>query len=180
MKESVGTSTFMYPCPLVAVGTYDAAGKPNVMTVAWTGVVSGSPACISVSVRKETYSYQALMTRKAFTVNIPSQDLLKEIDYIGKTSGRDTDKFAATGLTPVRSTLVDAPYIEEFPVNIECRVIKVEDLGLHTMFVGEIKDVKVRSDCLDESHMPVTEKIKPIAFLPGDGYYYALGKRLEV
>ena len=74
---------------------------------------------------------------------------------------------------------MDAPYIEEFPVTIECSVLKAEDLGLHTIFIGRIMDVKVCSDCLDEAHMPVTEKISPIAFIPGDGSYYVLGERLE-
>ena len=179
MKESVGRSPFMYPCPVVAVGTYNAEGKPNLMTVAWTGVVNGNPASISISVRKETYSYKNLMEKKAFTVNIPSRQYIKEIDFIGKTSGRNTDKFKETGLTAVRSKIVNAPYIEEFPVTIECSVLKAEDLGLHTIFIGRIMDVKVCSDCLDETHMPVTEKISPIAFIPGDGSYYVLGERLE-
>ncbi|NLZ38680.1 MAG: flavin reductase family protein [Firmicutes bacterium] len=180
MKESIGAKTFLYPCPAVGVATYDADGKANVMTVAWAGVVNGNPASLSISVRKETYTYGNLMAKKAFTVNIPSQKYLEQLDYFGKTSGRDTDKFAETDLTPVRSELVDAPYIKEFPVNIECKVIKAEDLGLHTIFIAEIVDVKVDDDCLDEYHLPLTKKINPIAYIPGDGTYYALGEALLV
>ncbi|MCR3921234.1 MAG: flavin reductase family protein [Firmicutes bacterium] len=179
MKESVGAKTFMYPCPAVAVGTYDAQDKPNIMVVAWTGVVNGSPASISVSVRKATYTYNSLVAKQAFTVNIPSQQYLKQLDFAGKSSGRDTDKFAETGLTPVHSDLVDAPYVKEFPVVLECKLIKSEDLGLHTIFIGEIVDVKVDVDCLDHNHLPITKKINPITYVPGDGTYYGLGEALH-
>ncbi|NLZ93998.1 MAG: flavin reductase family protein [Firmicutes bacterium] len=180
MKESIGAKTFLYPCPAVAVGTYDANGKPNMMAVAWTGVVNGRPASLSISVRKQTYTYGNLMAKQAFTVNIASQEYLEQLDYFGKTSGRDTDKFAETGLTPVRSELVDAPYVKEFPVILECKVIKADDLGLHTIFIAEIVDVKVDADCLDEYHLPLTKKINPVAYVPGDGTYYALGEALLV
>lgn len=179
MKESIGSKTFLYPCPAVGVGTYDAQGKPNVMAVAWTGVVNGNPASISISVRKETHTYGNLMAKMAFTINIASQKYLEQLDLFGKTSGRDTDKFAQTGLTPVRSEFVDAPYVKEFPVILECKVIKAEDLGLHTIFIAEIEDVKVDADCLDEHHLPITKKINPIAYVPGDGTYYALGEPLS-
>ena len=179
MKESLGAKVFMYPCPVVAVGTYDAQDKPNIMAVAWTGVVNGNPASISVAVRKATHTYANLMANEAFTVNIPSRDHIQALDFAGKTSGRDTDKFAATGLTPVRSDLIAAPYIKEFPVVIECKLIKYEELGLHTLFIGQIVDVKIDEDCLDENRMPITRKINPVAYIPGDGTYYALGEALE-
>src|SRR4030066_2352802 len=123
MKKSMGAKTLVFPTPVWVVGTYDQAGKPNMMTVAWGGICCSMPPCIAVSLRKATYTYGSLMERKAFTVNVPSEDYVKEADYIGLASGRDVDKFAATGLTAVKSDLVDAPYVKEFPLILECKVI---------------------------------------------------------
>jgi len=125
--------------------------------------------------RKATYSYGNLMDRKAFTVNVPSESQVKQADYLGLISGHDTDKFAVLGLTPVRSDLVDAPYIQEFPLVIECRVLHVIDLGLHTQFVGEIRDVKAEEAVLTREGLPDLAKVKPILFSPGNRTYFAVG-----
>ena len=141
VKKSVGARTLALPTPTWIVGTYDKEGRPNMMTAAWGGICCSKPPCIYVSLRKATYTYGSLMERKAFTVSIPSEDYVKEADYIGLASGRDVDKFAATGLTPVKSDLVDAPYVKEFPLILECKVIHTIEIGLHTEFIGEIMDV---------------------------------------
>ena len=109
MKRSLGAKTLILPTPTWIVGSYDKQGKPNGMTVAWGGICCSDPPCVAVSLRKATYSYGSLIERRAFTVSVPSQRQVKEADYFGLVSGRETDKFAATGLTPVRSDLVDAP-----------------------------------------------------------------------
>ena len=147
MKKSIGAKTFLYPMPVFIVGTYDDQKKPNIATVAWGGICCSKPPCLNICLRQATYTYGNLMARKAFTVNIPSENYVKESDYVGIASGRDTDKFAVTGLTPVASDLVDAPYIQEFPMVLECRVSHVLEIGLHTMFVGEILDIKVEEAC---------------------------------
>ena len=103
MKKSLGPGTWLYPTPVFVVGTYDAAGKPNVMTVAWGGICCSKPPCVAISVRKATYTYGNLMERRAFTISLPSEDQVVPADYFGVASGRDTDKFAAAGLTPVRA-----------------------------------------------------------------------------
>ena len=139
-KRSLGAKTLVYPTPTWIVGSYDKQGKPNGMTAAWGGICCSDPPCIAVSLRKATYSYASLVNRQAFTISVPSQAQGKAADYFGLVSGRDTDKFAATGLTPVRSDLVDAPYVAEFPLVLECKVLHMFDLGLHTQFVGEILD----------------------------------------
>lgn len=177
MKKSFGTKILMYPCPAVAVGTYDEEGKPNLMAVAWSGVVNGNPASVSIAVRKATYTYGNLINKQAFTLNFPSRQYLEEFDFTGKSSGRNTDKFAATGLTPVRSDLIDAPCVEEFPVVMECKLLQHVELGLHTLFIGEIVDVKVAADCLTDQ-APDTKKIDPLAYIPGDATYYTLGEAL--
>ena len=136
MKRSLGAKTLIYPTPTWIVGSYDKQGKPNGMTAAWGGICCSDPPCVAVSLRKATYSYGSLVHRQAFTISVPSQSQVKLADYFGLVSGRDTDKFAATGLTPVRSELVDAPYVAEFPLVLECKVLHMFDLGLHTQFVG--------------------------------------------
>ncbi len=142
MKMSLGIGPLIFPTPAWVVGTYDKEGKPNAMTTAWGGICCSKPPCVGVSLQKIRYSYENIMARKAFTVNVPSETYVKEVDYFGVVSGRKVDKFAATGLTPVKSNLVDAPYIEEFPLVLECRVIHTIEIGLHTQFIGEIMDIK--------------------------------------
>jgi flavin reductase (DIM6/NTAB) family NADH-FMN oxidoreductase RutF len=178
MKRSLGPGTWLYPTPVFVVGTYDAAGKPNVMTVAWGSICCSKPPCVSISVRKATYTYGNLMERKAFTISLPTQDHLVAADFFGIASGRDTDKFAATGLTPVASGLVDAPYVAEFPFVLECSVVHVAELGLHTLFVGEVLDVKVEEGCLDAKGRPTAELVRPVWWGPSENHYYGLGEDL--
>ena len=111
MKKSIGAKTLVYPSPAFVIGTYDKDGRPNVMTAAWAGICCSKPPCVSVSLRKARYSYDNIVARKAFTVNVPSEQYVRETDYFGIVSGRKKDKFAASGLTPVKSDLVDAPFV---------------------------------------------------------------------
>ena len=178
MKKSLGAKTLLYPTPVLIVGTYDAEGKANVMAVAWGGICCSDPPCVAISVRKSRHTYDAVVQRKAFTVGIPSEKHVKEADYFGIASGAKTDKFADTGLTPVRSELVDAPYVEEFPLSLECRLLHTYDLGIHTQFVGEILDVKADEEVLSEKGTPDAEKILPFAFAPGNMAYFGHGKYL--
>lgn len=178
MKRSIGAKTLIYPAPTWIVGSYDNQGKPNGMVAAWGGICCSEPPCVAVSLRKATYSYGNLVERKAFTVSVPSQLQVKQADYFGLVSGRATDKFAATGLTPVRSELVDAPYVKEFPLILECKVAHIFDLGLHTQFVGEILDVKADEGVLDGAGMPDILKVLPIVFSPGNRVYYGIGASL--
>lgn len=161
---SLGANTFVPITPVWVVGTYDREGKPNVMTAAWGGICCSKPPCVYVSLRKATYTYGNLMERKAFTVSFPSEDYVKEADYFGLVSGRDTDKFSTAKLTPVKSDLVDAPYVKEFPMVLECKVIKVIDIGLHTEFVGEIMDAKAHESVIDENKVPDVRKLKPLVW----------------
>jgi flavin reductase (DIM6/NTAB) family NADH-FMN oxidoreductase RutF len=178
MKRSLGAKTLAYPTPAWVVGSYDEQGKPNVMVSAWAGICCSQPPCVAVSMRKATYTHGNLMRRRAFTVNVPSQAQVKETDYIGIVSGRDTDKFAATNLTPVRSNLVDAPYIQEFPLILECEIVEINELGLHTQFIGKIVDVKAEEDVLNEVGTPEILKVLPILYSPGDREYYGVGESL--
>jgi flavin reductase (DIM6/NTAB) family NADH-FMN oxidoreductase RutF len=178
MKKSLGAKTIIYPTPVLIVGTYDAAGKPNVMTAAWGGICCSSPPCVAVSLRKATYTYGNVIKQGGFTINIPSEKHVRYADYFGMVSGRETDKFAESGLTPVRSTLINAPYIEEFPFALECKLIQQIEIGLHTQFIGEILDIKADEEYLDEKGMLNIEKVRPFFFASEATSYYGMGKLL--
>jgi flavin reductase (DIM6/NTAB) family NADH-FMN oxidoreductase RutF len=175
MKKSLGAKTLLYPTPVLVIGTYDAGGKPNVMTASWGGICCSQPPCIAVSLRKATHTYGNLCHKKAFTISIPSENFIRQADYFGLTSGREIDKFARTGLTPVRSDRVDAPYVKEFPVVIECKLVRQIELGLHTEFVGEVLDVKANEAVIGSSGMVDILKLKPLIFTPDTQEYYGIG-----
>lgn len=178
MKMSFGAKTLVFPTPVWVVGTYDREGKPNVMTAAWGGVCCSSPPCVAVSLRKATFTYGNIVERKAFTISVPSEAYAREVDYIGLVSGKNVDKFLTSGLTPVRGSLVDAPYIGEFPLVIECRLLHTIEIGLHTQFVGEILDVKVEDSVCDEKGHVDIEKVKPMLFDPEVNTYHGVGRLL--
>ena len=178
MKKSLGAKIIVGATPVWLVGTYDAEGKPNIMAAAWAGVCCSEPPCVAVSLRKATYSYGSIIQRRAFTVNVPSVQYLREADYAGIASGKDIDKFAAMKLTPVKGEFVDAPYIKEFPLVIECRLLHTTEIGLHTQFIGEIMDVKAEEGTLGEKELPQMEKIDQFLFSPGTRTYYKIGNLL--
>ena len=178
MKKSLGAKTILYPTPVLIVGTYDKEGKPNVMSAAWGGIACSAPPCVAVSLRKATYSYGNIVEQKEFTISLPSEDYVREADFFGMISGRDEDKFAATGLTPVKGDRVNAPYVKEFPFIVECRLLHTFELGLHTQFIAEILDVKVDESLLDEDKLPAIGMIKPILFAPENRAYHGIGEYL--
>ncbi len=178
MKTSLGAKTLIYPTPVLLVGTYDKNDQPNVMTVAWGGVCCSSPPCVAVSLRKATYTYKNIVERKAFSINIPSERYVIESDYVGMVSGKKENKFLKTGLTAVRCEHVDAPYIEEFPLILECRLFQTVEIGLHIQFIGEIVDTKVEDSVLGEGKIPDVEKVKPIMFAPYNSMYHGVGRLL--
>lgn len=178
MKRSLGPKPVVYPAPVFVIGTFDNSGKANAMTVAWGGICCSQPPCIGISLRKATYTYNNIMVRRSFTVNIPSERYVKEVDYLGIYSGREHDKFAYTGLTSVKGTMVDAPYIDEFPLVLECSLIKNIELGLHTLFIGEIKDIKVDEAVMTEDNLIDIEKVRPIVYAPELRKYFQIGRFL--
>lgn len=176
MKKSIGPRMAIYPHPALVVGTYDKQGNANMMTAAWGGVCCSSPPCVAISVRKATHTYGNLIEQRAFTVNIPSEAQVKETDYFGIVSGKNTDKISAVGMTPVRSELVNAPYLDEFPVILECKVRHVLNIGRHIQFVGEVLDAKAEEGILGENGNPDMSKLKGILF--AEGNYFSFGEFL--
>jgi flavin reductase (DIM6/NTAB) family NADH-FMN oxidoreductase RutF len=178
MKKSLGAKTILYPTPVLVVGTYDTQNNPNVMTAAWGGICCSSPPCLAVALRKVTYTYGNIVHQEDFTINIPAEEHVRYADYFGLVSGKNVDKFAATGLTPVKSTLVNAPYIKEFPLILECKLLQKLELGLHTQFIGEILDIKADAGALDHKGQLDIEKVKPILYAPEANKYYGTGALL--
>ena len=141
----------VYPLPAVMVSSGDASGKQNILTVAWTGTVCTNPAMLYISVRPERYSYEIIRSTGEFVVNLTTEKLAKATDYCGVRSGRDVDKWKEMHLTPGVSTQLQyAPIIEESPVNIECCVTEVRELGSHHMFLAEVKAVQVSEEFMDK------------------------------
>ena len=178
MKKSLGAKTILYPAPVLVVGTYNAMGEPNVMTAAWGGICCSIPPCVAVSLRKATYTYGNIVAQGAFTVNIPSEKHVAHADYFGMASGKNTDKFKASGLTPMKSALVNAPYIEEFPLCLECKLIRQIEIGMHTQFIGEILDVKADEGILDDRGMPDIARVRPFSYVPEAQLYCGTGSLL--
>jgi len=176
MKKDIGVCTPLYPAPALVVTAYDRQGIQGGLMVAWGGVCNSEPPCISVAVAKNRHTLEGIMKRKAFCVNVSSEDVICEADFFGLASGRDVDKFETAGLTPRKGDLVDAPLIEEFPISMECEVVQSIDLGSHFLFVGKVVKTWAVEKCLDEKGYPDPLKVKPLFFAPKCGTYYALGR----
>jgi len=176
MKKSVGAQTIIHPNPVLIIGTYDEKGQPNMMNAAWGGICCSKPPCAYASVRKPRYTYNNIVKNKAFTINIPSIKHFKEADYVGIYSGRKENKFEATGLTPMKSDICNAPIVKEFPFALECKLLHSYELGIHTQFVGEILDIKADEEILGENGLPDIEKVKPMLYANGNSAYYGVGE----
>jgi len=179
MRVSVGPKTIVHPHPVFVIGSYCEDGRPNIMTASWSGICCSQPPCIGVSLRKATLTYSNIMAHRAFTVNIPSAKHAREADYAGIVSGRDVDKFEATGLTAVKAEKVNAPTVEEFPLTLECELLQHIELGLHTQFIGQIVELTAEEDVLGSNGLPDIEKVKPILYgSAGSSAYYGIGENL--
>ena len=178
MKQSLGAKTLLFPTPVLMVGSYDQADKPNLMNAAWGGICCSEPPCVTVSLRKARHSYDSIVFRKAFTVGIANEAYITEADFVGIASGRNVDKFAVAGLTPVRSDVVDAPYAAEFPFVLECRLLHTLEIGIHTQFIGEIVDVKADQNILSDDGLPDILKLKPLVYDTAHKGYHAVGPLL--
>lgn len=174
LKKSLGVKAALYPQPAVVVGSFDKAGKPNMMTAAWVGICNSNPLSIAVSMRPATYSYGNVTESKSFTINIPSSELVKYVRYVGRFSGKDVDKFKETGLTPVKGEFVNAPYIKEFPIAIECELTEFHDLGSHRQFIGKVIDVKADEAILNAQGRIDINILNPLIYAAGN--YYETGR----
>jgi flavin reductase (DIM6/NTAB) family NADH-FMN oxidoreductase RutF len=164
------------PVPVVMVTCADSEGKANIITLAWAGTINSEPPMLSISVRKERYSYGLIKDKGQFAVNLTTRDLARATDLCGVKSGRDTDKFKLTGLTAQKASAIDVPIIKESPVSLECLVEKRLELGSHDMFIAKIVAVQVDETLLNEKGKLELEKAGLICY--SHGKYWSLGEEL--
>lgn len=174
-KLQIKPETALFPLPVVLVTCADKKGASNIITLAWTGVVCSEPPMLSISIRPHRYSYALIKDTGEFVVNIPTSEIMKETDICGTISGRDTDKFALTKLTPERAKFTKPPLIKECPVNLECKVKNSIPLGTHEMFIGEIIAVHVNDSVTTPSGDMDYAKVKPFTYNRGE-YWTLKGK----
>ena len=160
------------PVPVVLVSSGHGE-QANIITIAWTGVLCSKPPCIGIGVRPKRHSYDLIQKTGEFVVNIPGEELIDEVEYCGFVSGKEVDKFAVRGLTPIPGSSIRTPIIAECPINIECRVGHQIPLGSHDLFIGEVVSVQISPEVLDEQGHVDTEKLKPILFTADK--YWGLG-----
>lgn len=167
----------LYPLPAVMVSTADKKGNDNIITVAWTGTVCTNPAMLYISVRPERYSYHMLLESEEFVVNLTTEKLARAADWCGVRSGRNVDKWKEMNLARGKAeTLSYTPTIKESPVNIECKVTEVKELGSHHMFLAKVTAVQV-----DEKYMKKSGKFElndAELLTYSHGEYFSLGKDL--
>ncbi|MFI3241464.1 MAG: flavin reductase family protein [Alphaproteobacteria bacterium] len=168
-------SIMLAPVPPVLVSCGDM-NKPNLLTIAWSGVVASDPAMTYISVRKERYSHSIISETKEFVINLTTLNFVDKTDFCGVKSGKDVDKFKETGLTATKSTNVKCPQVLESPVSIECKVKQVIECGSHDMFLSEIVAVNVDDKYIDENNKFCMEKTGIVAYAHGN--YYTLGREL--
>lgn len=175
-KQYWKPGNMLYPVPAVMISCQCRNEKPNIITVAWCGTIASSPAMLSISIRRERYSYQIIKESKEFVVNLVSKDLTYATDYCGVRSGRDVDKFNEMKLTPLPSQHINTPGIMESPVNIECRVVDIIPLGSHDMFLAEVVGVTVDEKYMDEKGKFNLNNSGLVTYSHGE--YFEIGKKL--
>ena len=175
-KVDFKPGNMLYPLPVVMVSCGDIDAESNIVTVAWAGTINSDPAMVSISVRKSRHSYNLIMDQKEFCVNLTNKELAFATDLCGVKSGRDIDKWKDAKLTKEKASVIKAPMIKESPVNIECKVVKTEELGTHTIFYGEVVAVHVDDKYMDEKNTFHFEDCNPIAY--SHGKYYTLGENI--
>lgn len=175
-REYWKPGNMLYPVPAVMVSCQRPGEKPNIITIAWAGTICSDPAMVSISVRKERYSYDIIKETGEFVINLTTKELTYVTDYCGVKSGRDTDKFEAMHLTPSVSKTVSAPGIAESPVSIECKVKQVIELGSHDIFLAEVTAVSVDPKYMDENGKFHLNEIGLTAYSHGE--YFELGEKI--
>ena len=175
-KQSWKSGNMLYPVPAVMVSCKRAQERPNIITIAWAGTVCSEPAMVSISVRPERYSHAIISETKEFVINLVNEDLVRACDWCGVKSGKDHNKFKEMNLTEYVSEFMDTPAIAESPVNIYCRVVKIDQLGSHDMFIARVTGVTVDEKYMDEKNRFALEQTGLIAYSHGE--YFSLGDKL--
>ena len=175
-KIPTGPKTLIYPLPIVLVGA-NVDDKPNFLAVGACGLANAEPPMVSVAIRHNRYTDRGIRQNMTFSVNLPSRDIVKETDYCGIVSGSKVNKVEVCQFRIFYGQLENAPLIEQCPINLECKVVHILDLGSHSLVIGRVEESYTSDDCLTEGK-PDINKIQPLAWAqdPSNQYYYALGE----
>lgn len=169
-KVQLGPQTLLYPMPAFLIGA-SVEGKPNFMTAAWSGIANSNPPMVTVALQHHRHTLKGIKENGTFSVNVPDRKLARETDYCGIVSGSKDDKTATCGFTVFHGKLTTAPLIEECPVNLECRVVHILNLGSHALVIGQVEEVFASRECLTDGQ-PDVAKVDPLIFTVGAGKAY--------
>ena len=173
-KILMGSRTFIYPMPIFLVGA-NVDDKPNFMPAAWCAIANAEPPMISVAMLHNHHTYRGIRQNWAFSVNVPSTDMLRETDYCGMISGSEVDKVEVCQFKVFYGKLYNAPLIEQSPINVACKVMHILDLGTHSLIVGRREEIYISESCLTDGE-PDVDKIKPFTYTSAPAaHYQALG-----
>ncbi|EOD01349.1 flavin reductase family protein [Caldisalinibacter kiritimatiensis] len=175
-KVKVNPTTMLYPVPAAMITCSNSKGDNNIITIAWIGTVCSNPPMLSISVRPQRHSFDMIMETKEFVVNLTDEKLVYETDYCGVHSGRNFNKFEELNLTPVKADVVNAPLIDECPVNLECKVKFVENLGSHHIFIAEIVAIHINEELFEDDKVDLT-KANLISYVKGN--YRKIGEIID-
>lgn len=176
-KQIWKPGNMLYPVPVVMVSCGDREGKKNIITIAWAGTICSDPAMVSISVRPERYSYKMIRDTGEFVINLTTKELAYATDWCGVKSGKDVDKFAAMNLTAAPGHVLQyAPVIEESPVNLECRVEEIRELGSHHMFLARVEDVMISERYMNETGKFELNSTGLVTYSHGE--YFVLGEKI--
>lgn len=168
--------TIIYPLPAVMVSCGENPEEYNIITIAWTGTINSDPPMCYISVRPGRHSYDIIKRTGEYVINLTTEKLAKATDWCGCRSGRKYDKWKEMNLTPAPAKIVKAPIIEESPVNIECVVKDIVELGTHHMFISDVVSVSVDNEYLDEKGAFSFSKAKPLVY--SHGHYFKMGDKI--
>ncbi len=178
MKKEWKPTTAVVPCPVVLLSVA-GEDRPNIITLSWVANVCSKPPTIVAGIRPQRHSYEMVKNAGDFVLNIPSIDQIDAAEFAGTKSGRDFDKFKECNLTPIPATKVNSPMIEECPINIECKVTKIDSPGVHDIFTAEVLAVHVDESVLDDDGRFIPSKAALFTYLPLNGEYWSLGKHIQ-
>jgi flavin reductase (DIM6/NTAB) family NADH-FMN oxidoreductase RutF len=179
-KKEIDPIVIFHPAPVVLVTCEGLKTKPNIITIAWTGVVSSRPPMIGIAIQPIRYSHGLIRESGEFGLNIPNKNILRAIDYCGFVSGKNVDKFSNTGLTPMTARKIKPPLIKECPVNLECEVRNFIPLGMHDLFIGEIVSVHLDEEVLDDGGKLDSSLLNPVTYFSQPADYWSLGDRIGI
>lgn len=176
-KQRIRPFRPIYPSPAGLVTSISVDGRPNIITLGEIFNISiASPVIVGIAIHKDRYSHELISATREYVVNLPTAGMVETVDLCGSVSGRDVDKFARFGLTPVEADEVSPPLLAECPVNIECHVIGIQEIGDHDLFLGRAVAVHIAEEALDQRGRVIVDRLDPLCYLHSE--YHSLGARL--